>query len=329
MKCVLLIVVLLLISLACAPVAPPSPPDPIAPLSQSGEPEPDSTSTPEPERDAEPDGTKATAPPKPTRGPEPTKPPEAKDIPAPSPEPTSAPRVLTPPHPNGLMGCQKVRLYADDGSMQYTAWCMEELVLHVRESCRTEPTTTRQRECGDAIVTSYHSYAFRHGQIRCDGIEEKSERRACAEQDAQERDKTYLLLGESWEKVRIGGDRDPEVVKVKEATIECVEGKGFKTNPDLMFRWQLPGTPEQQEKRATFTRAEEKLRNRLAEPTKVCAKQEGLFTHQSRAWLAELRRLEKEEPDIARPLILEGFGDTLIKPDGPAFITGDVSSWLP
>ena len=326
----LLVVVMAVALIACGPIAPAAPdenaaaPAPV-PLVLADDPTP----TPEPAPEAEPEPTS-----EPTAEPvDPTKPPFTPKTPRPRKHrlpSDSPPRTPDPEHPDGLDGCKSVVLFRDDAAVAYQGWCTEALAIHVAETCRPMPLD-EQRQCGEDIVAEYDSFFFRHGPAKCAAIFPGARgQRGCSLQSSEDFGKAMTNLWEAGDKVRVGGDRDPEVVKAWEATVSCLEVKGFKNaSRDVLFEWQrfdLP--PDKRELDGRLSAQDKDLREQLIQPSRDCAKQEGLFEAQDAAWAAELRRLNKAEPALVADLIREGFLEALEKPGVTTFLSGDLPPYL-
>ena len=273
------------------------------------EPTPEPTSTPEPEEgDDEDGGGRRTQ--------------HVYDSAARTP-PTPVPQ---PPHPQGAEGCQTLVMFDDDDNSQYRDWCRDQLHELVRDQCRGRATPEEQLACGTTVVSEYQSVFFRDGYARCAAITESGDVAAgCSERAAQAINKGFDGMFDGWPKVQIGGNRDPEVVKAWDATITCLEDKGFKDiNPDLLFPWQTLDDPNDYlAKEGALTGPDKDLRERLTEPSRDCGKQEGLFAAQDVAWAAELRRLHKDEPETVATLVQEGLLANLEKPGVSEHISGD------
>ena len=196
---------------------------------------------------------------------------------------------------------------------------MEKLLAHVSKTCRTMPTGTEQRQCGEDIVQEYDSFVLRKGSAKCAGIFLSSgteSRLECVRGSSKDTGEVIANMFEAFGKVRIGGDQDPDVVKALEDTITCLEDKGFKdVNRDLLFGWQKTQPPQDgRAQEALLSEQDKNLREQLIEPSQSCAQQEGLFEAQDAAWAAELRRLQNAEPELVTDLIREGYLEALEKP---------------
>ena len=86
--------------------------------------------------------------------------------------------------------------------------------------------------------------------------------------------------------------------------------------------WQLNESAQDQVER--YRAAPEELRDLPTWALGVvneCGYESGLYEAQDAAWLAELRRLEAEEPDKFRPFVERGVVSILAKPGVAAFLT--------
>ena len=303
----------LLLVLACGPAAdvPANPvPDDAGALAQE-EPTAEPTPTPFP--------TKEPPPPAPTK------------LPINTPVPDLPPTPV-PVHPEGLEGCKSAGMFQSDiDAIAYSDRCSEQLSNAVRDQCRSLPTEAEQLACGNEIAGEYNSVFFRYGPDRCGGTRPGSDARAtCVEQAMGDFFKSFEDMWEAWRKIRIGGDTDPAVTGAMKDTVTCLEGKGFeKVNTDLLFGWQKVGSPAESKAREGRLSPEEKeLRDTIREPSRDCAKEHGLFEAQDKAWTTELRRLDKDEPELVADLIREGLLETLEKPGVAMILTGDIPQSL-
>ncbi len=156
------------------------------------------------------------------------------------------------------------------------------------------------------------------------GITDEGTRQECFGQSWIDFDLSQNNLFEGWNKLRTSANSDAEVVKAWNATITCLEGKGFKdVNEDILFPWQDVIVPKDyQAKEAALTGVDKDLRERIVAPSQECGVQEGLFTAQDMAWTAELKRLETEEPALVADLIREGLLEELEKPGASVYLSG-------
>ena len=89
----------------------------------------------------------------------------------------------------------------------------------------------------------------------------------------------------------------------------------------MLFPWQRYESPDEFEKREErYTEEEKEYRLELAEPSDQCAKQSGLYEAQDAAWLVEVERLVKEEPEEAKPLVDAGVLRVLKEPGVAPFL---------
>ncbi len=281
--------------------------EPTPELTSTPEPTPEPTSTPEPEEEGDGGGR------------------QTQHVYGGVASTASPPTPLTP-HGQGLEGCKKIGLFDDNDNSQDRDWCSQQLPGHVHDQCSGRATAEEQLACGTAIVSEYQSVFFRDGYARCAGITTTGDIAVgCSEQAADNINKAFGGIFDAWPKVQTVGNRDPEVVKAWEATITCLEDKGFKDiNRELLFPWQNLDRPNTHlAKEEALTGPDKDLRERLTEPSRDCAKQEGLFAAQDTAWAAELRRLHDEEPDTVDALVREGLLANLEKPGVSEHISGD------
>ena len=281
-----------------------------------------------------PDGGGEGSPVLAQQDPDPTPEPEPEPTPAHEDEPlerhvytlgTPTPITSPPAHPEGLEGCRQVRMFFDDGNLKYQSWCMQELPKHVHNSCSSFTTAAEQLKCGEDIVNGYDSMLFRYDYAKCAGIESPGEvATQCSQGVMGATNKSFSGIFEGWEKMQIAGNQDPEVVKAWDATIACLEDKEFKNvDRELLFPWQRTDDPATHvAKEEALTGPDKDLRERLIEPSRDCAKQNGLFTAQEAAWAAALRQLSKTEPGLVADLIRDGLLEELEKPGVSIYVGG-------
>ena len=310
---------LLLAALACGPVAPEDAPTPAAvqqpaPLSDSGAAE--ETLTP-----AE---TPTPLPPKPT--PLPTLPPKPTETPLPTliaPE-QAAPSFahLMQPHPRGLAGCREYSMFGSPAEVVYLDWCTEELAQAVLSACSELDTSEATLACSRRELADVNHYLTREGIIRCIPLTEADARSECSNQSAQRVELFFSGLFAIWPKIQLAVAGDAAVATAQREVMACLEALGYESiDPDLLFPWQLlddPVTHGNQE--AGYTEAKKARRLELWEPADQCARQHGFYEAQDAAWLAELNRLSKEEPEAAKPLLDAGLLEILQAPGAAAFL---------
>ena len=291
--------------LACGPTAIP---DGGGGSSKSADAEPTPTSTPWP--------TKPTVPPKTAQ---PTKPP----LMTPTPEPGYEP---PPAHPEGLEGCKAYGLFGSPEEIAYFEWCSEQVTAEVKSGCSGLDTENAQLACGEEIVAEYKSFSIREGPFKCKGLSSGSQRlEQCLLTSVEDIDKAFIAIYEAWGKVRARGDADSEVGTALKDTIKCLEDMGHEDiDADLLFGWQRFEHPvEHKARKDSLTQEDKDSITELHEPSRDCAKKNGLFTAQDTAWIAELERLDQDEPETVDILIQEGLLEALKKPGVEPFLTGD------
>lgn len=320
--------------LGCGSAAQPNAGAYRSPLAQAGgteDPAPEPTTEPTTEPESEPDEPTEEPEPEPTA--EPTKEPwptdDEHEAERERVRSSGEPRPILipfPMHPEGLDGCKGLTLFTTSESLTYGFSCSELLNSHVKDTCGPLPTAAEQWECGKGVVLRYDSFDSRYGLAQCWGIPGPGPvAEECSRQAMENFNKAFTNLFDSWAKVRIGGDRDAEVVKAWDATIACLEDMGFKdVNRDILFPWQDFSPPDDHvAKEDALTGPDKDLRERLREASRDCAKREGLFAAQDAAWATELRRLSKDEPDLVAHIIREGMLEELEKPGVTALLSGD------
>ncbi len=309
---------LALTSLACGPTAGQG----NAPQSSPGDTASSEEATPTP----------TSPPPADTPTPLPTKPPlPTQEIPSPippklplvTPQPSPTP-ILS--HPGGMEACHEWTIFSPSEDLKYLPWCTEGLEKHVSSTCSERTTTETQLACGREVVSDYKSFSIKESPYKCFGLPSGSEAiRECVEQSGNDIDKAFEKVWEASAKVQIGADGDAEVVRAMKDVTTCLEELGYeKVNLDLLFSWQRFDDPRDlKERESRLTEADKELRAELREPSQSCAKKNGLFDAQDAAWISELERLAKKEPETVQILIGEGLLEALKKPGTEIFLTGD------
>ena len=333
---------LLIAALACGPVAPEDLPTPAAiqqpaPLSDPGVAEtPILTHTPDP---LPPKPTPLpNLPPKPT--PLPNLPPKPTPLPTLPPKPTETPfptlippEQVTPsfahlmqPHPRGLAGCREYSMFGSPSAeVAHLDWCTEELAKEVLSACSGLATSEATLACSRRELADVKHYLTREGIIRCIALTDAAARSECSNQSSQRVEQFFTGLFEMWPKVQGVVDRDSAVATALMEVITCLEDLGYEEiNPELLFPWQVVEDPTvYDEREAGYTEVEKAMRLELWEPADQCARQHGFYEAQDAAWLAEVERLAKEEPEAAKPLLDAGLLDILRAPGVAAFLRTD------
>ena len=230
-----------------------------------------------------------------------------------------------PEHPSGVAGCEELTIFSPLEDLQYRSWCSDQITSHVRSACSGRQTTAEQISCGREALANVKSFIYRNGVYQCLGVMDGSSKRECINQSTDDLDKAAIKMFKAWNKVQIGADGDPEVASAMKDVTTCLEELGFENvDLDLLFNWQMfvsPASGKDWEER--LTQAQKTLRAEATEPSKSCAKQNGLYEAQDAAWIAELERLHREEPETVKILIDEGLLVALKKPGPEVFLTGD------
>ena len=339
---------LLMAAIACGPVAPEDALTPAAlqqpaPLSDSGSaetptpthtpaptPKPTETPTPLPTLPPKPTETPTALPPKPT--PLPTLPPKPTETPLPTPYPTPDLRTPAPtlapdtPHPEGLAGCREYNFFGSPITEgDYLGWCNEEFSKLVISACSGLATSEAEHNCGREELADVSDYFIREGPIQCDAVADSSYQQECFSESYQNWEKFFSGLEGMWPKVRLVVARDAAVITAQRDVMTCLEASGYESiDSDLLFPWQVFEDPTVYEEReAGYTEAEKAMRLELWEPADQCARQHGFYEAQDAAWLAELNRLSKEEPEAAKPLLDAGLLEILQAPGAAAFLKPD------
>ena len=328
---------LLIAAIACGPAAPEDAPTPAAvqhpaPVSDSGA--ATETTTPAPA----PTETATARPPKPTETPTPTaRPPKPTPLPTLPPKPTETPLPtpiapeqaapsfahLMQPHPRGLAGCREYSMFGSPATeVVYLDWCTEELAQAVLSACSGLADSEATLACSRRELADVKHYLTREGIIQCIALTEADARSECSNQSAQRVELFFSGLFAIWPKIQLAVAGDAAVATAQREVMACLEALGYESiDSDLLFPWQLLDDPVMHgNQEAGYTEAEKAMRLELWEPADQCARQHGFYEAQDAAWLAELNRLSKEEPEAAKPLLDAGLLEILQAPGTAAFL---------
>ena len=214
-------------------------------------------------------------------------------------------------------------MFADDLTAGYLGWCDEALDDHVKEACSPLDTADEQHQCGRRITSEYASYTLRFGINACSGITDRSAKDECFAEDFELYEAVLEAFDATWAKVREGGNSDPLVQAALAETLACLEAQGHgDPHPDLFLFWQRHDEPFDVlfEREEQMTGEERRLREALTQATMDCTTDTGLFVEQDRAWAAELRRLQEDEPELVADLIREGVLTAFERPGVTTFL---------
>ena len=318
-----IIAALLLAALACGPATQPQQEDPTKPRPTPTPLLPESVYT-----DTNPTAaaTATRIPPKPTEMPTPTLPPKPTETPHPTlatPQPATTTPAIFPPHPHGLSGCREYNMFGSPpGDTAYIPWCTDELSNRIISVCAGLSDSEAEHTCGQRELANVSDYFMREGPIQCDAITAPDHQQNCFAQSYERWQKHFAGLFALWPKAQQAVAQDPAVIAATKAVLSCLERMGHeKINTELLFPWQKLESPKDNEKRESGYTVEEKTaRIELWEPADQCAKQTGLYEAQDDAWLVELERLAKEEPEQAKSLLDAGLIEILKGPEIAAFL---------
>ena len=205
------------------------------------------------------------------------------------------------------------------------SWCYEEFSKRVVSLCSGLATAKEEHDCAKEELADVSDYFAREGVFQCDAVADFDYRQECHSQAVQGWAKHMADLFAMWPKVQGAVDRDEAVVTAQRDVMTCLAALGYEQiDPDLLFPWQVVEDPLTYDKRELEYTAEEKaMRLELWEPGDQCARQHGFYQAQDSAWLAELERLAKEEPEAAKPLLDAGLLEILQAPGVAAFLKPD------
>ena len=204
-------------------------------------------------------------------------------------------------------------------------WCYEEFSKQVVSLCSGLATAKEEHDCGKEELSNVSDYFAREGVFQCDAVADFDYRQECYSQAVQGWAKHLTDLFEMWARVQGVVARDAAVATALMEVIICLESSGYEAiNPELLFPWQIVEDPTvYDEREAGYTEAEKAMRLALWEPSDQCARQHGFYEAQNAAWLAEVERLAKEEPEAVKALLDAGLLEILQAPGVAAFLTTD------
>ena len=123
-------------------------------------------------------------------------------------------------------------------------------------------------------------------------------------------------IWKAWPTLREAIADNAVVASAHAKVISCLADKGHTAVPDrLLFYWQGFADPELYETfLGSLSNSEVTQMNRLHTPSQECGVQEGFFTAQETAMIAELERLQTADPERISSLQQWGLLDSLKKP---------------
>ena len=258
-----------------------------------------------------------------------------------TPEPTRVPQPMPPQqdppyepptaHPEGLAGCKEYGLFEAFKSptdTDYTAYCSDRAMQEVQETCSGLDTPQTQLACGLEVVSHYRPYHIRVGPTKCLAIDDRrfpNQQDDCLMAMWDDIAKATHDFHAGYVKVHEAGDADPEVAAGIDNLVSCLLERGHAdAHKDHILHWQLFDHPDDFHARLDAMSAEEKaLKERLVQPTKECAQEQGFFQVQEAAWTAALEKLAQEDPEEMDVVIREGMLVHLQEPGPAVILTGE------
>ena len=234
--------------------------------------------------------------------------------PMPTPYPTSgvaraaADRSENLDHPQGLAGCQAYNRFGipHNDLLKYGVWCTEETGRTLLAECDGVSGTSAQLSCADSYLASWQEQRLR-ALHRCAVVTDADDAQSCREaSSSQDQAKAF---GRVYGQVLATVAADADVGEAHADVIQCLEDRSFSgIEGRVLFHWQkvhqyTGDIAAMKVWDKSFTSAEHRLANNLTGPANTCAVDNGLYTAQEAAWLAEVRRLQEEDPDQVQPLI--------------------------
>lgn len=246
--------------------------------------------------------------------------------PTPTPSPTSTPISS---HPQELEGCRNLSLFDyDSQEFTYFEWCFDAMEKAVRSQCKRSGTAQEERACAEDYLEGWRDYQSRL-VLACTPISSLDAARECMEQAITTLLESQQGVRQLWTEIQPAVSSNAEVEAAQQKVIRCLADQSYSdVAPKLLLTWQkkwiyFGDFDAAKAQRKSLTSEEQSFMDKLAEPLDQCAKNHGLYEAQDSAWLAEVRRLVKEDPAKAQPLldwaileILEqpGIAHFLIKP---------------
>ena len=228
------------------------------------------------------------------------------------------------PHPDGLRGCQSLNLLsATTDEIGYNDWCEWTLTNVVLNECSGMETTEDALSCAQSALSDVQEISLRHAIVPCTAIRDQRDSGKCAVESIKEQENKNLALRLVWKDALDAVSATPAVASSKSAFSDCLMERGHQPLTD---EWELPWQRNEsaQDQMERYRAAPEELRDlRTWAPVVAneCGYESGLYEAQDAAWLAELRRLEAEEPDKFRPFVERGVISILAEPGVAAFLT--------
>ncbi len=254
--------------------------------------------------------------------------------PVPTPFPTvdpnsqsDAPLNSDTPHPEGLAGCQNLSIFTSSvDDIKYYFWCSEASGDAVISQCRGIGTTQEERSCAEEYLADWKQYSHRLNFI-CTAISDTEVGRECFYQAADTSNKSEEEFRRLWPEIQAVEASNPAVAMAHQKVTQCLADKSFRNiDPKLLFQWQKYWAYFGDSTAFTtwldgFTEKENALMEEIANPLEQCAIQEGFYAAQEAVWLVEVRRLIKEDPDKAQPLLDWKILEILEQPGVAPFLT--------
>ena len=228
------------------------------------------------------------------------------------------------PHPDGLRGCKSLNvLSASTEEMGYYSWCQWTLTNVVLNECRGIETTEDALSCAELALSDVQEILLRHVVVPCVAISNQRDSGKCSIESIKEHENKNLALRQVWMDVLDAVSATPAVARGKSAFSDCLVERGHKP---LTGEWELPwqrneSAQDQMERYRVAPGELRDLRTWALGVVNECGYESGLYEAQAAAWLAELRRLEAEEPDKAQPVAERGVISILAEPGVAAFLT--------
>ncbi len=322
--------VLLLTTLACGPAAPTTSEaddekrpttTPTATETPDNTDEPSSTNEPSATPEATEEPT-STSPPDPTQDPGdipgqtatpwPTYPPTATPDPA-----LADPVIRSDPHPDGVKGCLAMNLFTmTEQESHYREWCNDAVEADLKDNCRDRDGTEAQLACArERLLTALPM--MRIGWEPCVAITDDYDSSVCVAEAFRRWANSQRELWRVWAEILNRVESDAEVKQKRQDIAECVFQKGYdKLVATPTFPWQVneePTDPLPDRIGDEQRQARESLHRVL----NGCALQTGIYDVQDRLWLAEIARLERDDPEGYSALLYFGV-DEALELEGPA-----------
>ena len=237
-----------------------------------------------------------------------------------------APIIPLIPHPQGLDGCKAFNLFsAGIDEVAYRTWCAQEASNSMKSKCKGTGSSQDEQECAKSYLVDWEDYEIRT-LLPCAAISDPVDANECSVIDER-----LGVMQQLWKETHYVIIEKEEVRQALSKVYQCLSDPSFQTPPKFLdLSWQefrlvhAFGSPSFQQN------VDQDLLDRTFGPSDDCAQQADLYIAQDAAWLAEVKRLVKEEPVKAQPFLDWRILTVLEEPGVAPFLTpSDVARIIP